>query len=59
MSIERDRLVGAAAQGQEPSLDRALRPTRLADYIGQRPVREQMDILSAPRALAARPSITP
>ncbi|MEN9806410.1 MAG: Holliday junction ATP-dependent helicase RuvB [Pseudomonadota bacterium] len=44
MSIERDRLLGAAAQGQEQSLDRALRPTRLADYIGQRPVREQMEI---------------
>ncbi len=44
MSIEPDRLVDAASQGAERQLDRALRPLRLAEYIGQQGVREQMDI---------------
>lgn len=43
-SIEEDRLV-AAAQGRDDELiDRAVRPKRLADYVGQRPVKEQMEI---------------
>ncbi len=52
MSIEPDRLVDAAPKGGEHSVDRALRPVRLAEYIGQRAVKEQMDIFI--RAARAR-----
>ncbi len=39
------RLVGGAAESpNEENIDRALRPTRLADYVGQRAVREQLHI---------------
>ncbi len=42
--IESDRLVAATAQGREEHIDRAIRPIRLADYVGQARVREQMTI---------------
>ncbi len=42
--IERDRLISAAARGEDEAVERAIRPRRLADYIGQEPVREQLDI---------------
>jgi len=42
--IETDRLVTAESNTAEEQLDRAVRPTSLDDYIGQRAVREQMDI---------------
>ncbi|MDP1775031.1 MAG: AAA family ATPase, partial [Moraxellaceae bacterium] len=44
MSIESDRLITATPKPQEEHVDRAIRPTRLNDYIGQPAVREQMDI---------------
>lgn len=48
--IEEDRLIGPAAQPREEHLDRAVRPKRLQDYIGQHAVREQMEIfISAAR----------
>ncbi|MDZ7802845.1 MAG: Holliday junction branch migration DNA helicase RuvB [Thiohalophilus sp.] len=42
--IENDRLIAAHQQGAEDALDRAIRPARLADYVGQAAVREQMGI---------------
>lgn len=42
--IEEDRLIGAASQPREEQLDRAVRPKRLDEYIGQPAVREQMGI---------------
>ena len=42
--IENDRLIAAHQQGAEDALDRAIRPARLADYVGQAVVREQMSI---------------
>ena len=44
--IETDRLVSAkpAAAPDEASVEQRLRPARLADYVGQKPVREQMEI---------------
>ncbi|MFT6757852.1 MAG: Holliday junction DNA helicase RuvB, partial [Chitinophagales bacterium] len=42
--IESDRLISAGSSGEEERVDRAIRPTSLADYIGQPSVREQMDI---------------
>lgn len=42
--IDNDRLIAAQQQGSEDALDRAIRPARLADYVGQAAVREQMGI---------------
>lgn len=42
--IEADRLITANAGEREELLDRAMRPQRLRDYIGQPVVREQMDL---------------
>lgn len=39
--IEQDRIVSAASQGDEAALDRAVRPKKLADYIGQSAVKTQ------------------
>jgi len=44
LTIEPDRLVSASVEPQETRLDRALRPESLAEYIGQRAVKEQMEI---------------
>ncbi len=41
--IETDRII-AAEQQRNDTVDRALRPKQLQDYIGQQSVREQMDI---------------
>jgi Holliday junction DNA helicase RuvB len=43
--IESDRLISAAKlSAQEEALERALRPRSLADYVGQKKVREQLAI---------------
>lgn len=42
--IESDRLIAPQATFREENQDRAIRPTRLVDYVGQPTVREQMDI---------------
>jgi Holliday junction DNA helicase RuvB len=42
--LEHDRIVTADAGREDLALDRALRPARLADYVGQPAVREQMEI---------------
>ncbi len=42
--IETDRIISASHQGAEEQIDRAIRPKVLADYVGQKKVREQMDI---------------
>ncbi|MES1944429.1 Holliday junction DNA helicase RuvB [Salinisphaera sp. PC39] len=39
-----DRVITARAAPEEEAFDRALRPRRLAEYVGQAPVREQLDI---------------
>ena len=39
-----DRLISPAASNEDASLDRAVRPRRLADYIGQQVMREQLEI---------------
>lgn len=44
VSIETERLVVATATVQDKALDRAVRPKHLAEYIGQAPVKEQMEI---------------
>ena len=47
MSIEPDRLVSAgiaASDGNEARIEHALRPERLAEYVGQAAVKEQMEI---------------
>ena len=42
--IESDRLISGGEQGQEEIIDRAIRPTHLADYRGQPQVVEQMEV---------------
>ncbi|MGZ5028623.1 MAG: Holliday junction branch migration DNA helicase RuvB [Methylobacter sp.] len=42
--MESDRMVSAHRHSDEERQDRAIRPKRLADYIGQKELREQMDI---------------
>jgi holliday junction DNA helicase RuvB len=50
---EPDRLIDPEAETEDNALDRAIRPRRLADYVGQPAVREQMDIfIRAARGLA-------
>ncbi len=44
MSIEPDRVIGPGAGSEDERFDYALRPTTLAEYIGQASVREQMHI---------------
>ncbi|MGU5726277.1 Holliday junction branch migration DNA helicase RuvB [Aeromonas caviae] len=45
--IEADRLISAAGGREEEVIDRAIRPKLLADYTGQDPVCEQMEIFIA------------
>ena len=48
MTIEHDRLVAPArASASEEAMERALRPKRLADYVGQPRIREQLEIFIA------------
>lgn len=42
--IESDRLVTALGSSDEERVDRAIRPKRLKDYVGQRELRQQMEI---------------
>lgn len=42
--IENDRLIAADSVDGDEAIDRAMRPEKLVDYIGQPKVREQMDI---------------
>ena len=42
--IEKDRLITSEASEVESNFDRALRPKKLKDYIGQSSVKEQMEI---------------
>lgn len=39
-----DRLVGATAAREDEVVDRAIRPKRLSDYVGQAKVKEQLEI---------------
>ncbi len=39
-----DRIIGAGATREDDAADASIRPKRLADYLGQAPVREQMEI---------------
>ncbi len=41
---EADRIISPEAVSDDEALDRAIRPRRLADYVGQPAVREQMEI---------------
>ncbi len=49
--IEPDRVVTARAGREDETLDRAVRPKLLAEYVGQGPVKEQMQVFieAAPR----------
>ncbi|NQD91763.1 Holliday junction branch migration DNA helicase RuvB [Pseudomonas sp. CrR25] len=42
--IEADRLITASSRDRDEQVDRAIRPLKLAEYIGQPSVREQMEL---------------
>jgi Holliday junction DNA helicase RuvB len=42
--IDADRLITASSRDRDEQLDRAIRPLKLAEYIGQPVVREQMEL---------------
>ncbi len=42
--IEQDRVISAGPQRDEEAYDRAVRPKSLADYVGQAPMKAQMEI---------------
>jgi len=42
--IDADRLITASSRDRDEQLDRAIRPLKLAEYIGQPTVREQMEL---------------
>jgi len=44
MTDTEDRLISPTDNGNEDVVDRAIRPRRLQDYIGQQAMREQMAI---------------
>ena len=44
MTIETDRLISPSVNTEDRVIDKAIRPRRLADYIGQECVREQLNI---------------
>ena len=55
--IESDRLISSESKNQEDIIDRAIRPTTLAEYRGQPQVKEQMsiDIEASKRRLQTSP----
>ncbi|MGD9842140.1 MAG: Holliday junction branch migration DNA helicase RuvB, partial [Steroidobacteraceae bacterium] len=42
--IQQDRIIAAGEQGEDATYDRAVRPKKLTDYVGQPTVRTQMEI---------------
>ena len=42
--MSEERIIAAGATGEDDAGEASLRPRRLADYVGQQPVREQMQI---------------
>jgi Holliday junction DNA helicase RuvB len=42
--VEHDRLTSASATSDDPVFDRAIRPKKLADYVGQPGVKQQMGV---------------
>jgi Holliday junction DNA helicase RuvB len=45
--LESNRIISAAATGDDEAIDRAVRPKRLVDYVGQSKVKTQMEIFIA------------
>ncbi len=51
--MEAERIVSGTVNADEEAVERAIRPRRLAEYVGQAPVKTQLDIfISAARARA-------
>jgi Holliday junction DNA helicase RuvB len=51
--VEAERVVTAVSSGEDEAVDRAIRPRSLADYVGQTPVKTQLEIfVSAARQRA-------
>ena len=52
-----ERIISSNAGGEEEAVERAIRPRRLAEYIGQAPVKTQLEIFISAARSAARRSI--
>jgi len=44
MAVETERLISGASNTEDKTFDKAIRPKKLADYVGQPQVREQLEI---------------
>lgn len=53
-----ERLVGAAADGEDQAVEAALRPKDLGEFIGQEKVREQLDLVLRAARARGRPPTT-
>jgi holliday junction DNA helicase RuvB len=42
--VEAERIIGTGISGEDEAVERAIRPRRLAEYVGQTPVKTQLDI---------------
>jgi Holliday junction DNA helicase RuvB len=52
-AVTAERIISGAASAEEEAVERAIRPRRLAEYVGQTPVKTQLEIfISAARARA-------
>ncbi len=50
-TVAEERIISGVASTEEEAVERAIRPRRLAEYVGQGPVKEQLEIfISAARA---------
>lgn len=48
------RIIASSSTREDDAADASIRPKRLADYLGQQPVREQMEIYIQAAKRAAR-----
>lgn len=56
--VDPERLVGAAADGEDLAVEAALRPKDLGEFIGQTRVREQLDLVLRAARARGRPPTT-
>ena len=53
-----ERIISSTAGSEEEAVESAIRPRRLEEYVGQTPVKAQLEIFISAAARAARHSIT-
>ena len=53
-----ERIISGTAAADEEAVERAIRPRRLEEYVGQLPVKTQLEIFIRAAGSAAKRSIT-